>query len=254
MLPAMKRQHLGLPILLFLLLACDSKSDSDIFIGGSETGIGGSTARFTISGDHLYVVNHTALKLVDIEDARNPEYRATIELGRGIETIFSYRENLFIGGQSGMQIYDISDEANPKYLSDFVHQTACDPVIANERYAYITIREGQGCNNNQTVDVNLLITVDVSDLRNPVETHNYSMINPRGLAFFQGDLYVGEGEHGMKKFDLSDPAHPQLDTFFTEIAANDMIGLENTMLITRDEGITQYGYVQDSLLYLSLLK
>lgn len=254
MLQAMRKSEILICTFLILLIACKDGESADMFIGdGGGTGTGGSTARFTISGDHLYVVNSNELKLVDISDPRNPEYRNTVDLGRGIETIFSYKENLFIGGQSGMQIYDISDEGNPVYLSEFVHQTACDPVIANDKYAYITIREGQTC-NNRFEDLNRLITVDISDFRNPFEVDVAEMINPRGLTFFRGDLFVAEGEHGLKKFDISDPAHPVLVTFYTEIAANDMIGLETTMLITRDEGITQYGYQQDSLHYLSLLK
>lgn len=239
---------------LATIVGCSSDGSEDFHLGPGDgaTGIGGSTARFTISGDHLYVVDHTHMKLLDIADPEDPVFKADIDLGRGIETIFSYKENLFIGGQSGMQIYDISDEANPRYLSEFVHQTACDPVIANDNYAYVTIREGVSCNT--IMSVNRLITVDIRDLTNPVEVDIDEMINPRGLTFFKGDLYVAEGIHGLKRFNIGNPADPKLDTFYTDIAANDMIGLSNTMIITRDEGIYQFGCQQDSLLLFSTLK
>lgn len=238
--------------ILFMLLGCSDDSNFDMGGGEGTSGIGGSTARFVIAGDYLYVVDDTQMKLIDITSPRDPEHLSNIELGRGIETIFSYKDNLFIGGQSGMQIYDITEKDNPRFLSEFVHQTACDPVIANDDYAYVTIREGVNCNT--TVQVNRLITVDIRDLTNPVEVDVDEMINPRGLTFFDGDLYVGEGNHGLKKFDISNPANPELDTFYTQIAANDMIGLRHTMIITRDDGIFQMGYEQDSLLLFSALK
>jgi hypothetical protein len=221
--------------------------------GGDPIGIGGSTARFTIHGDFLYIVNDSELKAIDIADADDPILASTTDIGRGIETIYGYKGNLFIGSQFGMQIFTIGSKGEPIYRSEFTHQTACDPVIANDKYAYVTIRSGLGC-NNFSFEANQLIVLDITDLNNPFAVHQEQMINPRGLTFFKGDLFVGEGENGLKQYSLDDPANPALKEFHTDIAANDMIGLENTMIVTRNEGIFQFGCVDDEILLLSPIR
>ena len=102
-------------ILIIVLVSCESSSDlglsggrgeTSFSAGGdSNTGIGGSMARFTIKGDYLYTVDSYDLKTFDIKDKVNPEITSEVNLGWGIETIFPYGENLFIGAQSGMHIY-----------------------------------------------------------------------------------------------------------------------------------------------------
>lgn len=243
-------QLIALLIVGILLWQCAADDGDALAFGdGSGTqGIAGSTARFAVSGDFLYVVNNSQLQSVDISNPRDPFLSSTQDLGWGIETIFGYRSYLFIGGQNGMQVFGQRDNGEAFFLSQYMHQTACDPVIANDKYAYITIRGGTICGSN---NLNALITVDVTDIRNPEEMSVINMINPRGLTFFQGDLYVAEGIYGLKRFDLSNPALPALDTFFTQIPANDMIGLANTLIVTGEEGILQYGYDQDSLEFLS---
>lgn len=233
-----------------ILLGCADESGSFNDIDNGTVGIGGSTARFTIHGDFLYIVNNTDLKVVDIADADDPVYKSTTDIGSGIETIYGYKNNLFIGSMFGMQIYTIDNSGTPVFMSDYRHQTACDPVIANDQYAYVTIRSGLEC-SNQLFEANRLITIDITDLRNPYDVDQIQMINPRGLAFFKEDLYVAEGQNGLKRFSLADPAHPTLVQFYDTIPANDMIALESTMIITRDTGIYQFGCVNDDLQYFS---
>ncbi|MFY0606973.1 MAG: hypothetical protein JXR10_09665 [Cyclobacteriaceae bacterium] len=248
-------KKLSLILLVFGIWSCgDSNGDIEVSedFRGEPIGIGGSTARFTIYQDYLYIVNDTELKAVDIADADDPILSSTTNLGGGIETIYGYKGNLFIGSQFGMQIFGIAEDGSPFYQSEFRHQTACDPVIANSEYAYVTIRSGIGCNNS-LFPVDQLIVLDVTDLRNPFEVHREQMINPRGLAFFKGDLFVAEGNNGLKQYNLDDPAHPALIEFHQDIAANDMIALENTMIITRDEGIFQFGCEEEDIILFSTL-
>ncbi|MEQ9307423.1 MAG: hypothetical protein RJQ14_26150 [Marinoscillum sp.] len=235
----------------FALYGCFGSAEDGFIDGGSNgSGVGGSTARFAINGDYLYIVDHTSLKVVDIETEKDPTLKSTVEMGNGIETIYGYKDNLFIGSQTGMHIYRVSDEGRPQYLSQFIHQRTCDPVIANDQFAYITIRSGENCGTG-LFEANQLITLDISDLQNPRETSQQQMINPRGLTFFKGDLYVAEGSHGLKKFSLNNPAQPVMVEFFEDIPANDMISLPTTMIITRDEGIYQFGCEDGELYFLS---
>lgn len=247
MLPAMKKVCLIMLLAAGLLSCEDMGMNKDM--AGPDTGIGGSTARFTVSGDFLYIVNNTNLNVVDVSTPQDPEFVSTTELGWGIETIFPYKDNLFIGGQTGMQIWSIEDGGSPQYVSGFQHTTTCDPVIANDQYAYVTIRSGVGCNG--MFEVNQLITLDISNLSSPFVTSEVQMINPRGLTFFRGDLFVAEGNHGLKRFSLADPSKPQLINFYDDIPANDMIGLSNTMIITHDSGIDQFGWEAEQLQFFS---
>lgn len=238
-------RKLYIVIIIILLVACGEENDISVAREGT-VGIGGSTARFTIIDDHLYIVTENDMKLIDISDPANPTLESSINIGRDIETIFPYKNHLFIGSAGGIFIYNIDVPANPRFVSGFSHSLGCDPVIANDNYAYITVREGTACRADQIISNNL-ITLDISNISNPIETSVQSMINPRGLTFFKGDLYVAEGNSGLKKFSLEDPSNPQMTDFFDDIPANDMIGLEDVMIITRDEGIFQYGCVQDTV-------
>jgi hypothetical protein len=69
---------------------------------GSTSGIGGSMARFTISGNHLYTVSLTDMQLFDISNEAAPQKGQKIPMGWGIETIFPYDDKLFIGSTNGM--------------------------------------------------------------------------------------------------------------------------------------------------------
>ena len=230
--------------------SCEMSKDGDADFVTDVVGTGGSTARFAIYGDFLYVVDNTSINVFDISDVEDPFYQTSVDVGWGIETIYGYKDNLFIGSQTGMFIYSIQNNGAPVYLSDYIHQTSCDPVIANDEYAYVTTRSGENC-GTRLFEANQLITLDVTDLTNPFATSEQQMINPRGLCFFRGDLFVAEGNNGLKQFSLEDPSNPTLIQFFEDIAANDMIALDNTMIITRDEGIYQFGFENSELHLLS---
>ena len=80
------------------------------------------------------------------------------------------------------------------------------------------------------------------------------MLNPRGLAFFQGDLFVGEGPFGLKRFSLQNPQNPELIEFYEDIPANDMIPLDTVLIVTHDDGLFQFGMEQGSLIYYSVIE
>lgn len=168
--------------------------------GQSTSGIGGSMARFTISGDYLYTVNSWQIKVFDIKNLVQPSLANTVDVGWGIETIFPYKDNLFLGSNSGMFIFDKSDPVAPVLLSVFAHAQACDPVFVSGDLAYVTLRGGTPCQNfNNQLDV-----VDISNLSNPKLLRTYPMDNPHGLSLSDNNLYICEGDFGLKVFDASD--------------------------------------------------
>lgn len=125
--------------LIFVLFAC-SKDNSNPQSGSSTTGVSGSLARFAVTNEHLYAVTNSGLKVFDVSNSENPIEGREIPLGFGIETIFPKGNNLFIGTQTGMRIFDASKPETPVQLSDYRHVRSCDPVVANDKYAFVTLR------------------------------------------------------------------------------------------------------------------
>jgi len=179
---------------------------------GSGTGIGGSMARFTILGSHLYTVDNMDLHVFDISDAANISDIAQVNIGWGIETIFPANGHLFIGSNTGMFIYEVSNPANPTQLSRFDHAEACDPVFVSGNFAYVTLRTGTMCTNGS----NELNVLDVTDLTNPVLLNTYPMHNPHGLSVLNDVLYLCEGNQGLKGFDVADKMSIDQNQLFHE--------------------------------------
>ena len=152
-----------------------------------QTGVGGSMARFTIMKDHLYSIDNSHMQVFDISDLDNPVPGVNLNIGWGIETIFPYKDNLFIGSQSGMIIYDNADPAFPTHLSTFEHIVSCDPVVVENDIAYVTLRGGSGCRNDFS---NQLDVIDISELSNPKLLKSYPMTNPHGLGIENGTLFI----------------------------------------------------------------
>jgi len=154
---------------------------AEVNIGGatspSTVGTGGSLARFTLAKNHLYVIDDWNLFTFSI-DQNTLSLVSDFNVGWGIETIYPYGDNLFIGSQTGMFIYDITNPSTPWYLSEFRHARACDPVYVDGDRAYVTLRDGTRCENfNNQLDV-----LNISDLRNPSLIVTHQMDNPHGSS------------------------------------------------------------------------
>lgn len=230
----------GFALLLLVFNNCAEKSDSAAL--PNSNGIGGSMARFAITGNYLYIVNNTNLKVFDINQETDPKPGADIKLGIGIETIFPYQDKLFIGSQDGMHIYDNAQPANPELISVYNHVQSCDPVVVEGNYAYVTLRNGNTCRNG----ANLLDIVNISDLKAPQLVKSISMLNPHGLGVDGNDLFVCEGDFGLKIFDTSNPENPVQTQFIQDIKTFDVIPRAKLLLVTGKDGLYQYDYSDPS--------
>ena len=210
----------------------ESTSGSDA--GG---GIGGSLARFAIVDDYLYAVDHTDLITFDIA-SDNTDQLSQTSVGWAIETIFPYNNNLFIGSERAMYIFERENPANPQQLSVYWHATACDPIVVEGDYAYVTLRESERC----PMGVNRLEVVNVSDLTHPYKVNFYNMLNPHGLGIDEGHLFVSEGEFGLKIMDASNPLDIKLLRHIEEIKSYDVIPYNDVLMVTGENGIIQYDY------------
>ena len=215
--------------------------------GAGGTGEGGSLARFKIVGDHLYAVDRTSINLFDISDVTNPIEGQDVFVSFDIETIFNRGEHLFLGGQRGMYIYDITDPAYPAYVSEFQHGTACDPVVVDGDYAYVTLRGGNTCG---AVESGLYI-VDISTIENPTLAVQYPMDEPYGLGIRDEKLFICDGASGLKVSDKTDIMDLTTLDVFSDIVTFDVIPQEDRLLLVGDDVLTQFTYTETGLNLLS---
>lgn len=217
-----------------------------------QTGVGGSMARFTIMKEHLYSIDNSHMQIFDISNLDNPEPGAKLNIGWGIETIFPYKDNLFIGSQDGMHIYDNTNPEFPMHLSTYSHIVSCDPVVVEDDIAYVTLRSGTGCRNS----INSLDVIDISDLTNPSRLESYPMTNPHGLGIDQGTLFICDGNAGLKVYDASDiyKIDENMLVNYSQIDAFDVIPYNGTLIMIGNDGLYQFDYANPSdIKYLSVI-
>jgi hypothetical protein len=205
---------------------------------GTPFGLGGSMARFSIVQNHLYTVTTSHLNVFQIADALNPVFTKDISLGWNIETIYPFRDQLFVGSMNGMFIFSIANPNEPIQTGQFEHARSCDPVIADDQFAYVTLRSGTACEgfNNQ---------LDVVDLRNPSTpflSKTYSMTNPHGLSKDGNILFICDGKAGLKIYNASDVNNLQLISIIENMETFDVIAFKGIALVVAKGGLYQYDY------------
>lgn len=218
--------------------------------GGQSYGQGGSMARFTLQNEHLYAVDHHQLRVFDVSTAADPTFLKEVALGWGIETIFPFDNKLFIGSMTGMFIYDASVPASPKMMSHYEHVTACDPVVVNEKYAFVTLRSGVACR----MGVDELHILDIEDPYKPKLLKAYPMSNPHGLGLSGEHLYLAEGRFGLKSYDVSNVMNILPLEHLEALKSVDIIPGPKSLIVIGPDGVCQFNYTQkDKLQRLSCI-
>lgn len=237
----MKKNIVQILVFGFLLLGF-SCSKSEVSTTTTAQGKSGSLARMVVVGNYLYVIDHKDLSTFDISQADNPIEKNKQTVGFGIETIFPFANYLFLGSNDGMYIYDISNPAMPKSASAkrVEHITACDPVVANENYAYVTLNSLRNNCGNQVA--NRLLVVDVQDVLYPKIVYRKTLSGPKGLGLSNTHLFICEKDEGVVVFDLSQPALPTPVDTLSGFTANDIIMNNGTMVVVCEDGIRQFNY------------
>jgi len=196
--------------------------------GGNTTGIAGSMASFALYDCYLYVIDGAQVDVIDVKENTQPVFANTFNVSWDIETLFPYKDKLFIGSAAGMFIYDNTNPIEPVQLSRFQHARACDPVVVKDNYAYVTLRDGTWCQGFE----NQLDVVDVTDL------------DPHGLSVKDDELYLCDGASGLKVFDTTDVeaiSENQL-AHIMDLDTYDAIALPNkdVLLVIGADGFYQY--------------
>jgi hypothetical protein len=223
---------------------------SDAAGGSSSQGVNGSMSRFSIHGGYLYSVLENEMTIFNLSGNTPVKAAENIYIGNNVETIFYYKENMFMGTPTGLLIYSVENPLEPKYQSAVAHVYGCDPVVVENDIAYVTVRSGNLC--GQTNDQ--LIVIDVSDVKNPVELVSYKMTQPKGLGVDNGLLFLCDD--GLKIFKTDDPQtivanklkhYPDMDGY-------DVIPFNKVLMMIAENGLYQYDYTDiNNIKELSLL-
>jgi len=231
-------------LLMVFAFACSKESDiQDIGKNAPSDGKSGSTARIIVKGNYLYAIDNHSLKVFDISSPENPTYIRTVDVGFGIETIYTFKEYLFIGSTTGMYIFSLNMPDYPVQLSEFEHVTSCDPVIANDTYAFVTLRYNEVCRGFQ--DVKQINVIDITSITNPnlVRTYNTTSY-PYGLDIDSNHLYVCHGDQGVIIYDINHmiSSSSAVVGSIGGITAYDAIFYNNILFVVGESGFYQYDY------------
>lgn len=230
------KTYLMMVVIPLVITACSMSEKSDSGnIDNNGSGKGGSLARFTISGNYLYTVDQSSLHTISLADAEHPLKVGDKSLGIYTETIYVYQNSLLLGTETGMFVYGLSDPANPQHITYFQHMRSCDPVVAQNNYAYVTLNTGnQRCFNG----VNELQILDIKNLNSPQLIKTISLTTPLGLDIESDTLYVCD--QGLKVFNVSDKKNPVLINYFNDIQAQDVIHQTGRLIVIGTDGLHQY--------------
>ena len=226
-------------LLLFLVsqhISCDKSESAKA--GLSTNGKGGSQARFTISGNYLYIVDKTDLKVFDLSNPSSPQLKSTTSVGFEIETIFPFKDKLFIGSTSVVHIFSIENPEEPQKLSTAISPTVmrrCDPVVAKDSVAYATLRTNGLCGGTQSI----LAVYDIRDVLQPVMVNQQFVPEPYGLGYADSALYVCD-KSSLIVFNIADGYNPIWITQINDDTYYDVIPYGNTLVCWIKKGVALY--------------
>jgi len=216
----------------------DMKMSSPSGDRGSSIGINGSMSRFSLYKDYLYSVINNYMSIIDLSGTEPVKAVESVYVGMNVETIFSYKENMFMGTPTGMLIYSVANPLIPEYMSSVWHVFGCDPVVVENDIAYITVHSGNLCGQN----ANELIIYDVRDVKEPKHIVTYAMTKPKGLGVDNGILFVCDS--GLKIYDSTNPQTLMANrlAYYGGMDGYDVIPFDNVLMMIADDGLYQYDY------------
>jgi hypothetical protein len=216
----------------------DNSFSSASAAGNKNVGMTGSMSRFAIYKNFLYTVLNNQLGVFNIESSTPEKMGDNVYVGFNVETIFSYKENIFMGTPTGMLIYSVSNPLKPEYQSSLQHVYGCDPVVVENDIAYVTVHSGNNCGQNN----NQLIVIDVKDVKSPKAIVTYEMTKPKGLGIDNNTLFICD--EGLKIFDAANPKGIMVNQLahFDTMKGYDLIAYNKLLMMIAEDGIYQYDY------------
>jgi hypothetical protein len=178
-----------------------------------------------------------SLGIVDITNEATPKLDTSFFAGFDLQTIFPFEDKLFLGSAIGMFMFDVSDPVHPVSVGEFSHGRACDPVITDGHYAYVTLHAGDYCGGS----ANELDVIDVNDLKNSKLVKTYPLTKPTGLSKDGDLLFICDGTD-VKVYNAANPADLKLLQQITSKDPYDVISGDKKAMVVCPDGLYQYDY------------
>ena len=134
------------------------------------------------------------------------------------------------------QLYSLSDPAKPALSGQAQHLRSCDPVVANDSFAYVTLRSGTPCGTA----TDGLYTYDITDITNPVLLNTLEMSTPSGLAVTGKIVYVCRKTNGLSIVDVTKTTEPVILKTIEDADFEDVIVYQNLLICYVSTGIRMY--------------
>jgi hypothetical protein len=219
--------------------AFNNSAGGAVKTAGSPIGQGGSMARFALINNYLYTVGDADLSVFNISNSNNPAFLKSLQVDWHVETIYPFEDKLFIGSNNGMFIYNVkSSPANPVKVGEFTHARACDPVIADGNYAYVTLHSGTTCMGFE----NQLDIVKLNNFTDATLAKTYNFTSPHGLSKDGNLLFICDGTDGLKIYNADDIMNLNLIKQISSLETYDVIAYNNMALVVAKDGLYQYDY------------
>ena len=223
--------------IVFCSVVCPGcEKSSDGASAASSTGKGGSLAKFTIIGNYIYAVSSHYLYTIDIADPSHPVKVNQSQLTFDMETIYPYKNRLFIGSKTGLYIYSVDTASSPRLIGEAKHGRSCDPVVANDSVSYSTLKGSTFCGPATSG----LYVHDIKNLNAPVLKKLIPLNDPAGLGMADSALYVCNNTGGLKVYDIKDAYAPIEKTTIPGAVFVDVIPFDNLLICWINDGIKLY--------------
>lgn len=218
-----------------IIVGC-SKESASAAASTADAGKGGSLARFTIARDHLFTVGGGYLHAYSLEDGAVPKKVGQTPITWDVETIYPYSKYLFLGSRAGLFIYSIEKASEPRLIGQASHARSCDPVVANDTVAFVTLKGGTNCGPATSG----LYVHDIRNISSPKLIKTVPLPDPVGLGLQNDVLYVCCGNAGLKVFNVARPADPRLLSTKTDGNYVDVIPYNGVLICFVQDGIILY--------------
>lgn len=202
----------------------------------NSNGQSGSLSRFALLNDYLYIASRYNINVINVANPVAPVKYEPVSASGEVETIYPFKNSLLLGTPTGMRIFSVANPEKPVYMSAVTHWRGCDPVVAENNTAYVTIRGGSPCGG----DLNLLDVIDISNLSAPVRIKSYAMQNPYGLGVYNSTLGICDGSAGFVLYDATQSNNIRQLGSVKNIKVFDVIMDNNTALLVAADGLYQY--------------
>ena len=214
------------------IFGCDSCGDDDV-ASYSSGSTGGSLARFAVAGDYLYTLRSGSIKVFQLRGGvaspTDPLSLGEYKTDWDIETIHPALGHLFMGAASGVHVYSLTNPHAPVRIGGLTHARARDPIVVEEPYAYVTLRDGNFADGGPFSRLEVL---RLNSLTNMELLRTFGVGAPYGLAVKSGYVYVCDRENGVLVYNQpATTPSPAPDAKISGIDPRDAIIRDTTLFV-----------------------